>query len=139
MWQFIFFRSIKSSLHLMCRFKCLNISEKMGTALRAPIIKCTDKAVMLCPSFDKWNGGLGSTWKGNCATKYIFETIESMTWDYLREYKLNKDTKTLTGKNYKVRQKLNKGKGSKNKWHISWEAKCPLFLLVAYCLPPDCS
>lgn len=38
---------------------------------------------MLCPSFDKWNGGLGSTRKGNYITKYIFETIESMTWEDL--------------------------------------------------------
>ena len=34
---------------------------------------------------------------------------------YLREYKLNEDTKTLTGKKYKVLQKLNEGKGRNNR------------------------
>lgn len=34
---------------------------------------------------------------------------------YLREYKLNEDTKTLIGKKYKLLQKLNEGKRSKKK------------------------
>ena len=34
---------------------------------------------------------------------------------YLREYKLNGDTKTLIGKMYKLFQKLNEGKRSKKK------------------------
>ena len=101
----------------MFRFKCLNVSEKKGGVLLKgdPEFEAVTKKCYSVHLIDERKKGFEEK-EIVPLNRYLEPQIQWLEEKiYLRECKLNKDTKTLIGKKHKVLQKLSEKKGRKNR------------------------